>query len=313
MLASARLCAVLGAAAAFIAPASAQAAAPAPATGGAKSVTSTSAVLNGSVNPNNEPTTYHFEYGPTNKYGTATPDQGPTAANKVKTPVSASISGLTPGTTYHYRLVATNASGTKAAGDKTFKTAAGISLGASRRTITLGSQTVLSGQLTAANPGGVKVTLEADPAPFNVSEFKAATTATTDATGRFTFAQAPASNTAYRVTVRSPNASSSTVTVRVRLRVTMTLSTTRPKRGRSVTFRGSVTPSRNGQIVRIQKRVGTRWRTVTTTLLTVSPDPQVSTYRKRVRIRKRGVYRAYVSGDVANLAGASARRTIRVR
>ena len=313
MVASSRICAVI-AAVAVVAPATAaQAAAPAPATGAANSVTATSAVLTGSVNPNNEATTYHFEYGPTKAYGTVTPDQGPTAANKVKTAVSAAISGLTPGTTYHFRLVATNASGTKAGGDKTFRTAAGISLTASRRTITFGGQTVLSGQLAAASPGGVKVTLEADPAPFNPSEFKAVTTATTDATGKFTFAQAPGANTADRVTARNPNAASATVTVRVRLRVTMTLSTAHPKRGRTVTFRGSVTPARNGQLVRIQKRVSGHWRTVTTSLLTASSDPQVSTYRKRLRIRRSGVYRAYVSGDVANLAGASARRTIRVR
>ena len=295
-----------------LAPAAAQAAAPAPATGGAKSITSTSAVLTGSVNPNNEATTYHFEYGPTNKYGSTTPDQGPTAANKVKAPVSAAISALAPGTTYHYRLVATNASGTKAAGDKTFKTAAGISLSASPRTITFGRQTVLSGQLTSASPGGVKVTLEGDPAPYNASEFKAVTTATTDATGKFTFAQAPAANTAYRVTARNPAASSATLSVRVRLRVTMSLSTTHPKRGGLVTFRGSVTPPRNGQLARIQKRVNGHWRTVKTTLLSPSSDPGVSTYRKRLRIRSRGVYRVYVTGDVANAAGASGRRTIRV-
>ena len=34
--------------------------------------------------------------------------------------VSADISGLTPGATYHYRLVATNASGTTAGDDRTF-------------------------------------------------------------------------------------------------------------------------------------------------------------------------------------------------
>jgi hypothetical protein len=92
----------------------------------------------------------------------------------------------------------------------------------------------------------------------------------------------------------------------------MTVSTTHPKRGRSVTFRGSVTPARNGQLARIQKRVSGHWRTVKTTLLSPSADPGVSSYRKRVRIRRRGVYRVYVSGDVANAAGASGRRTIRV-
>jgi hypothetical protein len=308
---SARLCALV-AAFAVIAPAAAQAAAPAPSTGGANSVTSTSAVLTGSVNPNNEATTYHFEYGPTNAYGTTTPEQGPTAANKQKANVNAAISGLTAGATYHFRLVATNASGTKASGDKTFKTGAGITLVATPGTITLGKQSVLSGQLTSSSPGGIKVTLEQDPAPYNVAEFKNVMTATTDATGKFTFAQAPTANTAYRVTTRNPDAASSVVTVKVRLRVTMTLSTTRPKAGGFVTFRGSVTPARNGQLVRIQKLVSRHWRTVTTTLLAASTDPAVSTYKKRLRIRKKGTYRAYMSGDVMNVAGASARRTIRV-
>ena len=291
----------------------AQAAAPGPTAAAPTSVTSTSAVLNGSVDPNGEATTFHFEYGLTNKYGSVTPNQGPTAANQQRVPASAAISGLTPGATYHYRLVATNASGTKASRDRSFKTPAGISLLASPRVFTLGRQTVLTGQLTSANPGGVKVTLESDPAPVNASEFKNVATATTDATGKFSFAQAPTTNTAYRVTTRGPDAASPVVTVKVRLRVTMTLSTTRPKRGGFVTFRGSATPARNGQLVRIQKRVNSRWRTVATSLLAASADPGVSTYRKRLRIRRRGTYRAYVSGDVMNATGVSARRTIRVR
>jgi hypothetical protein len=308
-----KLCSLIAAVAVVVPAAAAPGAPPAPTTAGAQSVTSTSAVLTGSVNPDNQATTYHFEYGPTITYGASTPDQGPTPASKGKIAVSAAISGLTPGATYHYRLVATNASGTRAAGDKNFTTAAGLSLTRSPGAITLGRQATLSGQLSAASPAGVKVTLEADPAPYNASEFTPITTATTDATGKFTFAQAPAANTEYRVTATKPSATSNVVTVGVRLRVTMTLSTTRPKRGHSVTFGGSVTPPRNGQLVRIQKRVGSRWRTVTTTLLSATSDPGVSTYKKRVRIRKRGVYRAYVSGDVANLAGASGRRTVRVR
>src|SRR5690349_9713163 len=75
----------------LVVPASAGAAAPSPSIGPANSVTSTSAVLNGAVNPNGEATTYHFEYGTTKAYGTATPEQGPTAANKAKVNVSASV------------------------------------------------------------------------------------------------------------------------------------------------------------------------------------------------------------------------------
>src|SRR4051794_634903 len=150
---------VLSVVAILISAAAAQAAAPSPTTGGTASVTSTTAVLQGSVNPNNEATTYHFEYGPTTAYGSVTPDQGPTAATKKKTNVSAGISNLSSGTTYHYRLVATNASGTAFGADRAFTTGAGISLTASKRTITFGGQTVLSGQLTGGNVGGMKVTL----------------------------------------------------------------------------------------------------------------------------------------------------------
>src|SRR4051794_24318107 len=150
------------------APAIAVAGPPSAATGAAKNVTQVAATLNGSVNPNGEATTYRFDYGPTKTYGSATPDQGPTAADKVNHPVTAQIDGLNPGTTYHYRLVAVNASGTKLGGDKTFKTQtppATLTLGAAPAQIVVGASTVLSGQLTA-QPGksgaSVKIALKAN-------------------------------------------------------------------------------------------------------------------------------------------------------
>jgi hypothetical protein len=299
---------------ALVVPAAAPAAAPSAGTGGAKSVTASSAVLTGTVNPNNEATTYYFEYGATKTYGTQTPVQGPTGAVKANTAVSATIGGLTAGGTYHYRLVATNASGTKLGRDKSFKTPAGITFAGSPRTLVFGKAVVLSGQLTAGSPGGVKITLEQDPAPFNVSDFKSVATTTADASGRFSFTQAPAANTAYRVSsATNPKATSATVNVGVRTRVTLALSTSHPKRGALVVFRGAASPAHNGQLVRIQKRVGTGWRTVARTLLSATTDPAVSAFKTRVRVRRNGVYRAYVSGDASNLAGWSGRRTIRVR
>src|SRR5215210_4314908 len=89
----------------------ASAAVPAATTGGANTITQTSAKLNGSVKPNSENTTYHFEYGTTTAYGTNTPEAGPIAAGAGTTNVSADVGGLTPGTIYHYRLVASNPSG----------------------------------------------------------------------------------------------------------------------------------------------------------------------------------------------------------
>ena len=289
----------------------ASAAAPTAATGPARSVTGTTATLTGTIDPNGQATTYRFEYGTSRAYGSVTPDQT-TAATQTKTAAAATVGSLTAGTTYHFRLVITSPAGTKAGGDKTFTTSAGISLGTSPGVITFGKQTILSGQLTAGNAAGVKLTLEQDPAPFNVSEFKNVTTATTDATGKFTFTQAPTTNTNYRVTARNPDASSVIVTVKVRLRVALAVSSTSVKRGKRVTFSGSVTPPRNGQVVRIQKRVNKHWRTVKTTLLAASSDPQVSTFKTSIRVRARSRYRAFVAGDAANAAGASGGQTIRV-
>ncbi len=106
--------------------------APTAATYPASSVTSTGAGLNGTVNARNASTTATFEYGLTTGYGISVPaDQNPVTGTS-DTPVSKSISGLTPNTEYHYRLVADSLGGTSFGSDHTFttpKSNAGISLG----------------------------------------------------------------------------------------------------------------------------------------------------------------------------------------
>jgi len=90
------------------------------ATNPATLVTSSSAKLNGSVNPKGLPTTCFFQYGRTTNYGTRTPLQ--TRTGNTARSVNANIGGLTPHTTYHFRLVARNASGTRYGTDRTFTT-----------------------------------------------------------------------------------------------------------------------------------------------------------------------------------------------
>jgi hypothetical protein len=84
-------------------------------------VSGSSAVLHGNVNPNDRPTTYLFEYGTTTAYGSTTP-QGSLAKSKSAKPVSATVTGLEPETTYHFRLVATNSKGTTRGPDIAFTT-----------------------------------------------------------------------------------------------------------------------------------------------------------------------------------------------
>src|SRR3954462_12616963 len=89
-------------AASLLITASAQAAVPTVTTGNANSITQASAKLNGTVKPNNEATTYHFEFGTTTAYGTNSPEAGPIAAGSGNTAVSADIGSLAPGTGYPF-------------------------------------------------------------------------------------------------------------------------------------------------------------------------------------------------------------------
>ena len=97
--------------------------APVVVTAAANNISASSAQLNGSVNPEGNSTTYHFEYGTTTGYGTSTSSAGAGSGSGAVS-VSATLSGLTTGTVYHFRLVATNAGGTTNGGDATFTTGA---------------------------------------------------------------------------------------------------------------------------------------------------------------------------------------------
>ena len=90
-------------------------------TSAANSITENTATLKGTVNPNGLSTHYYFEYGTTSSYGNTTSSSSLSASYSLST-VTKSISGLTPGTTYHYRLVAYNSDGTDYGQDKTFTT-----------------------------------------------------------------------------------------------------------------------------------------------------------------------------------------------
>jgi hypothetical protein len=87
--------------------------APAAMTGAAGDLTRTSATLHGTVDPNRAAVSAcRFEYGTTASYGSSVPCAQSVPAGTAAVAVSAAISGLRPGTTYHYRLVAVNAQGT---------------------------------------------------------------------------------------------------------------------------------------------------------------------------------------------------------
>lgn len=80
-------------------------------TGQATNVTATSATLNAIVNPNGLKTSVYFEWGTTPLYGNATLPQ-PVGSGMEDVNVSAELTGLSPSTTYYFRVVATNSAGT---------------------------------------------------------------------------------------------------------------------------------------------------------------------------------------------------------
>ncbi len=90
----------------------------------ATDITALAATLQGTVNPNGGTTTVKFQYGLTNSYGdSAVAQQSPISGNTAIY-MSASISGLKPGTVYHYRIAAANSAGTAYGEDLTFTTLA---------------------------------------------------------------------------------------------------------------------------------------------------------------------------------------------
>lgn len=75
----------------------------------ATDLTETSAVLHATINPVGYPTTYRFEYGPSVSYGQSIPVPDKSIGSGTEPiEVKQQISALTPGITYHFRVVATN-------------------------------------------------------------------------------------------------------------------------------------------------------------------------------------------------------------
>ena len=82
-------------------------------------ITTTTATIAASVNPNLRDTTVVVNYGPSPSYGSSTPPRDVGAGN-APTPFSANLGGLVPGATYHFDVVATSADGQTTTSDGTF-------------------------------------------------------------------------------------------------------------------------------------------------------------------------------------------------
>jgi hypothetical protein len=132
-----------------------------------QNVTVTSACLFGSINPKGISTTAYFDWGASSSYGNSPAVAQVSGTTSV--PVSLTLTGLAPNTTYHYRIRAVNSLYTTKTTDMTFTTAPGFTLtitkkGTGTGTIT-SSPAGISCGTTCSNSfaAGTAVTLTASP------------------------------------------------------------------------------------------------------------------------------------------------------
>jgi hypothetical protein len=132
--------------------------APSVITGAASSVSLSAALLTGVVNPSGVTVpNCHFDWGTSAAYGSTVPCGQAVGSGSNPVPVSAALSGLSPNTTYHFRVVATSAGGTGVGADEVFATGplltTSLSLACSPRSVLVGQASTCA--VTVSGSGGV--------------------------------------------------------------------------------------------------------------------------------------------------------------
>jgi hypothetical protein len=297
-------------------PSAAQAAAPSASTQSANQITSGSAQLRGTVNPNGERTTYHFEYGTTRRYGSRTPDvsAGSGTSNRA---ARATVSGLRPNTRYHFRLVASNPSGVVSGENRSFRTRVqplGVQITAAPNPVTFLERTGIFGRITGTGAANREVVLQQRVFPYTGAWQTVGTPRRSDAAGNFSFTGLLLPQTSQFRVRASGGAFSGVLTLGVAVRIRTSVSATRVTRGRSVRFSGVIRPARAGAQYAIQKRTRDgRW-VVVAGGITRGGSPNFSGFSKRVRVPTGGQYRVYVRIVDGNIQSGIGRTvTIRTR
>jgi hypothetical protein len=265
---------------------------PTASTGSAHNVTPVAVRLTGTVDPNGRATTYRFEYGTSTSYGASTADAGAGSGQSAKS-VSASITGLTPNTRYHYRVVATNDAGIARGRDRSFVTLRnpqGVTASASPNPAPWSGSTTVTGRVSGQGVGGTTVALERQDFPFGGPFYLVATKAAAS-NGSFSFKVGPLWAMArLRLTTRTTIvAASPIVEVRNALRVGLRASRIS---GHRVRLQGAVSPAVPAGRATLQKRSPTgRW--VPVRRAGVHPLAGARS-RYAFTVRRRGSYRVVV-------------------
>jgi hypothetical protein len=166
----------------------------------ATDVGSSSATLNGTVNASGDSTTVSFEWGLTagGPYPNSSPALPSTITGSANTAVSAAIAGLTPETSYYYRVVTTNGGGTIRSIEGSFTTMALVAGTAPQIT------SVPATKIGVGREYSYTVTASGSPAPsFHLDSSSPAGMVLDATTGVISWT--PATAGSYQVTVRAAN------------------------------------------------------------------------------------------------------------
>lgn len=280
-------------------------------TGSARSVSPVAARLSASIGPNGRATTYHFEYGTTTSYSERTADASAGSGQSARA-VSAGISGLSPNTRYHYRVVAGNDAGVTRGRDRSFVTLRnprGITASASPNPAVWSGSTTVTGKVSGQGVGGATVALERQDFPF-AGPFYLVATKKAAANGSFSFKVGPLWAVArLRLTTRTTIVAASPI-VEVRNALRVGLRARRISGGR-MRLQGAVSPAVPNGRATLQKRSPSgRW----VPLRRAGVHPLAGgRSRYRFTVRRRGAYRVVVlpRDSFAHVHGTSREVSVR--
>ena len=220
-------------------------------TDAARDTTATTATVTGSVDPRTRATSWWFEYGTTTSYGSQTASRSAGSGGTARA-VSAALSGLKPGTTYHYRLVARNDAGTTRGADASLTTV-GVTLTAPALQVVFGRGILLSGLVPTRRAGETVIVFAQ---PLGEGSPRSVATVLTAADGSWRWLAKPRIRTSYAAQWAGALSAASVVGVRpaIALRRTATGAfSTRVSGARSFAARG----------VQLQRQSATgRWITI---------------------------------------------------
>jgi hypothetical protein len=130
-------------------------------TGSASGIAGSKAMVAGVLNAEGLASGWQFDYGTTTAYGAHSPTVS-APGTRTNQAVSAELTGLAQGTTYHYRLTAGNGSGGASGEDKEFRTASVPTVETGGSFGVTGDRALLRGSV---NPNGVATTAKIEYGP----------------------------------------------------------------------------------------------------------------------------------------------------